>query len=68
MLPGPAALGSISRVLEIVNVAEVNQQFCSEESGQRLENVDRTHLVRVSGNLVLQKIIVETFVQTRILE
>ena len=55
MLPDPAALGSISNVLEIVDVAEVNQQFCSEESGQRLENVDRTHLVLASSKLVLQK-------------
>ena len=33
----------------------VNQRRCLEESGQRLENVDRTHLVLASGKLVLQK-------------
>ena len=27
-----------------------------EESGQLLENVDRTHLVQASGKLVLQKV------------
>ena len=35
--------------------AKVNQQRCSEESRQWLENVDRTHLVLASGKLVLQK-------------
>ena len=30
-------------------------EHCFEESGQRLENVDRTHLVLASGKLVLQK-------------
>ena len=39
----------------IVNVAEVNQQRCIEESGQRLENVGQTHLVLASGMLVQQK-------------
>ena len=38
-----------------VNVAEVNQWRCLEESGQLLENVDQTHLVLSSGRLVLQK-------------
>ena len=33
----------------------VNQWRCLEESGQSLENVDRSHLVLASGNLVLQK-------------
>ena len=37
------------------NVTEVNQQRWLEESGQWLENVDRTHLVLASGKLVLQK-------------
>ena len=40
---------------KIVHVAEVNQQRCSEESRQWLENVDQTHLVLASGKLVLQK-------------
>ena len=34
---------------------QVNQRRCLEESGQRLENVDRTHLVLARGKLVLQK-------------
>ena len=34
---------------KIVNVAEVNQQHCLEESGQWLENVDQTQLVMASG-------------------
>ena len=40
---------------KIVDVAEVNQWRCLEESGKWLENVDRTHLVLASGKLVLQK-------------
>ena len=32
-----------------VSVAEVNQRHCLEESGQCLENVDRTHLRLASG-------------------
>ena len=40
---------------KIVGVAEVNQQRCLEESGQRLENVDWTYLVLASGKLGLQK-------------
>ena len=39
----------------MVDVAEVNQQRCLEESGQRLENIDRTRLALASGKLVLQK-------------
>ena len=38
-----------------VDVAEVNQRHCIEESRQRLDNVDLIHLVLVSGKLVLQK-------------
>ena len=38
-----------------VNVAEVNQWPCLEESEQWLENVAQTHLVLASGQLVLQK-------------
>ena len=40
---------------KIVNVAEVNQRRCLEETGQWLENVDRTHLVLASGKLVQHK-------------
>ena len=47
----PAAPGLISN---IPNIAEVNQRRSSEESGQGLENVDRTLLVLASGKLVLQ--------------
>ena len=59
LLPDPAALGSIPSIPaissegKIVDVAEVNQQHCLEESGQWLENVDRTHQVLASGKLVL---------------
>ena len=38
-----------------VDVAEVYQRRCLEESGQWLENVARTHLVLASGKPVLQK-------------
>ena len=41
---------------KIVNIAEVNQQHCSEESGQWLKNVDQTYLVLASDKLVLQKV------------
>ena len=41
-------------VEKIVDVAEVNQWHCLQESGQWLENVGRTHLVLASGKLVLQ--------------
>ena len=36
-------------------LVRVNQLRCLENSGQRLENVDQTHLVLASGKLVLQK-------------
>ena len=39
----------------MINVAVVNQRHWSEESGQWLENIDRTHLVLASGKPVLQK-------------
>ena len=61
MLPDPAAPGLIFSVPQnfteenIVNVAEVNQQRCIEESGQWLENVGQTYLVLASGMLELQK-------------
>ena len=38
--------------------AEINRRFWIEESGQRLENIDRTHLLLASGKLVLHKSIV----------
>ena len=34
---------------------QVNQQCCTEESGQRLENVDQTHLALAGDKLVPQK-------------
>ena len=37
------------------DVAEIYQWRWLEESGQKLENVDPTHLVLASGKLVLQK-------------
>ena len=40
---------------EILHVAEVNKPQCLEDSGQWLENVDRTHPVLASGMLLLQK-------------
>ena len=40
---------------KIIDVAEVSQWRWAEESGQWLENVDRTHLVQASGKQVLQK-------------
>ena len=40
---------------KIVNVVEVNQRLCLEESGQWLENIDQTHLVLAGGKLVQQK-------------
>ena len=39
----------------MLDVAEVNQQCCLEESGQWLENVGWTHLVLASDQLVLQE-------------
>ena len=37
------------------DVAEIYQQRKLDESRQRFENVDQTHLVLSSGKLVLQK-------------
>ena len=60
-LPDPTAPGSIPSVpksllkKDVVNATEVNQWRCSEESGQWLENVNRTYLVLASGKLVLPK-------------
>ena len=39
----------------IINFAEVHQWCWLEESGQKLENDDRTHLVLTSGKPELQK-------------
>ena len=41
--------------IKIIDVVEVNQWRWLDESGQWLENVDRTHLVLPSGEPVLQK-------------
>ena len=63
LLLDPAAPGSIPcgpKIFseeKIVNITEVNQRHCLEESGQWLENVDQTHLVLASGKPVLQKYI-----------
>ena len=59
LLQDPAAKGLIPSIPEvfsnkrIVNVAEVNQWRCLEESGQWLENVAQTYLVLASGKLFL---------------
>ena len=64
MVLDSAAAGLISgipnlfQMKKIVDVAEVNQQHCLEESGQWLCNVDQTHLLLASGKLVLNKEIV----------
>ena len=61
MLPDPAALGLIPSFpkkmskKKIVNVNEVNQWPCLQESGQWHENVYLTRQVLASGNVVLQK-------------
>ena len=55
IVPNPATPGSNPSVPKIfseeknVNVAEVNQLGGRGESGQSLENVDRTHLVLVAS-------------------
>ena len=57
LLPDPADRGLIPSVpkkikrKKFINVAEINQQRCLEESGQWLENVDQIHLVLASGKL-----------------
>ena len=50
---------------KIINIAEVNQPLWLEESGQRVENVDWTHLELASGKPVLQNFI--TFNTTKVL-
>ena len=63
LLPDPAAPALIPNVPKknseenFVNVAEVNQWRCLEQSGQWLENVDWTHLALASGKVVLQKVL-----------
>ena len=60
-LPSPAAPELIPGIPKkisserIVDVAEVHQRCCLEESGQRLDYVNQTHLALASGKLVLQK-------------
>ena len=39
---------------KMVDLVEVNQRGCIEESGQWHDNINRTHLVMASGKLVLQ--------------
>ena len=41
--------------MEIIDVADVNQWRCLEESGQWLENADPSHQIVASGKPVLQK-------------
>ena len=61
-----AAPGSIPSVPKknseerIIDVAEVNQWRCFEESGRWLENVDQDHLVLGIGKQVLQKLMTIT--------
>ena len=43
------------------DVAEIYRRRWLEESGQRLENLDRTHLVLASGKPVLQKSLHKTY-------
>ena len=50
----PSAPKKISKE-KIIDVAEVYQRRCFEESGKWLENVDQDHLVLASGKQVLQK-------------
>ena len=51
----PAALVRFSAFLKIYfDAAEIYRQRWLEERGQRLENVNQTHLVLASGKLVLQ--------------
>ena len=54
LLPDPATPGLIPSIpkkfqIKIVDVTVVNKQRWLEESGQRLQNVDQTHLVLASG-------------------
>ena len=55
----PSSPDSIPNILKrtseekIVDATEVNQLWYLEEIGQRLGNVDRTHLVLACGMLVL---------------
>ena len=49
------------KIFQIVFVAEVDQRGCLEESGQWLENVNRTHQVLASCKLLPQKIMIRQF-------
>ena len=67
MLPDPATPGSLPSIPQkipeekIVDVAEVDRRCCLEESGHWHENVDLTHPVPVSGNLVQKNLEVLRF-------
>ena len=53
---GPSCPGFTSqRSPKIVDATEVNQLACFEKSGEWLENVDWSHLLLISGKLVLKK-------------
>ena len=52
----PAAQGLILAFPKIhFDIDEIYRQRWLNESGQRLENIDQTHIVLASGKLVLQK-------------
>ena len=59
LLPDPAAPGLIPNVPQKISEEKiVNHERCSGESGQWLENVDRSHLVLLaSGKQVQQKLV-----------
>ena len=44
-----------------INIAEVNQRRCLEETGQWLENGDRTNLFLANGKLVLHLLALSVF-------
>ena len=56
MLPDPTAQHSrkVFRRKKNIAAVDVNQQHWVEESGQWLENADKTHLVLASGKPVSQ--------------
>ena len=57
--PAPSSIRNFY-IETIVDVGEVDQRHCLEESGQWVKNVDTIHLELASGNLVLQKIVLGT--------
>ena len=63
LLLSPAAPGSSHSIPKklseekMVEGAAVHQRRCLEESGQWLENVNRTHLVLASSKLLLKKLL-----------